>query len=100
MLEFRTFAVVIILLPLQFLSYNCPAPYPLLPTLLHPTVVVFQLAQQSYSVREDVGMVNITVIKVGESDSPLSVLLQTQEIQFRIAIARGKYCLKPGAFAG
>ena len=63
-------------------------------------MVVFQLAQQSYSVREDVGIANITVIKVGESDSPLSVLLQTQEIQFRIAIARGKYCLKPGAFAG
>ena len=49
--------------------------------------------------REDVGMANITVIKVGESDSPLSVLLQTQETQFRIAIARGKYCLKPEALA-
>ena len=36
LLEFRTFAVIIILLPLQFLSYNCPAPYPLLPVLLHP----------------------------------------------------------------
>ena len=47
---------------------------------------------------EDVGMVNITVIKVGESDSPLSVLLQTQETQLRIA--RGKYCLKPGTLIG
>ena len=47
---------------------------------------------------EDVGMVNITVIKVGESDSPLSVLLQTQETQLRIA--RGKYCLKPETLIG
>ena len=99
MLEFRTFAVAIILLPLQFLSYYCP-PHPPPSHPSSPSVVVFQLAQRSYSVREDVGMVNISVIKVGESDSPLSVLLQTQEIQFGIAIARGKFCLKPGAFAG
>lgn len=84
--------------PISILQLPCPLPPSSRPS--SPSVVVFQLAQQSYSVREDVGMVNITVIKVGESDSPLSVLLQTQEIQFRIAIARGKYCLKPGAFAG
>ena len=52
-------------------------------------MLTFQLDQRSYSVDEDSRLVNVTLAKIGENERPVSVLLQTQEIQNEIVIARG-----------